>query len=197
MLRAGSVIALALVLFCAVVPLSGRAQVRDVPIQFHVIEGVGDAFVTEQREAAQRVFGGLGLRFVEVGRAPLPARHASLRSRADRDALGRFVRPGAIHCMVVSELMDVDEPGRVRRGVHWRVRKDAARHFVIVSAISGPYVLAHELGHFLGNQAHSDVRDNLMSYDQSGVVPVLSPLQVNIVQTTLAGMFASGELHRE
>jgi hypothetical protein len=199
MIRVCSVIALALLLFCSVLAQSGRADARNVRIRFHIAERdtgrvADEAFVSAQREAAQRVFGALGLRLVEEARDTLPARHAVLRSRADRDALGGYVTRGAIHCMVVAELMDVDEPGRVRRGVHWRVRKDPARHFVIVSAISGPYVLAHELGHFLGNQAHSEVQDNLMSYDQTGAIPFLSPLQVNAVERTLGMMFASGEL---
>jgi hypothetical protein len=167
-------------------------------VVFHVAQEsaapvAGEAFVAAQLAAARSVFAGL-LELEDGGRMALPPGHARLVSRRDRDLLGAYLRPAAVNCMVVGALLDVDEPGRVRRGVHWRVRAQPSRHFVIVSAISGPYVLAHELGHFFGHAAHSSVRDNLMSYDQSGAVPFLDPVQRAGMSATAARMRASGEL---
>jgi hypothetical protein len=117
-----------------------------------------------------------------------------LVTRADRDALGAYVQAGVIDCMIVGTLMDVDEPGRDRRGVHWRVRTQRRRHFVIVSAISGPYVLAHELGHFLGNRAHSATPGNIMSYASRPGVPSLDEAQLRRIRRTLRRMRTTGEL---
>jgi hypothetical protein len=166
-----------------------------VGVVFHVVDGsASDAFVQTQLEHARTIYGPLGIALEERGRLSMPAQHARLVSRRDRDALASRVRPGVVNCMVVAELMDVDEPGRVRRGVHWRPRHDAQRRFVIVSAISGPWVLAHELGHFFGNRAHSDVPNNLMSYLLTGGVPFLDARQVETVQASVAALQARGEL---
>jgi hypothetical protein len=167
-----------------------------VPVIFHVApleHGLPEGFVATQIEHANVIFRPLGFELVDAGRAPLAARHARLVTRADRDALLPYVRRGALHCMLVASLMDVDEPGRERRGVHWRGR-GTPRHLVIVSASAGPYVLAHELGHFFGNREHSDTPGNLMSYDWTRGVPFLDPAQQQRVRASLQRMLGSGEL---
>jgi hypothetical protein len=78
--------------------------------------------------------------------------------------------------------------------VHWRVRRDPRRHFVVVSAISGPYVLAHELGHYFGNPEHSQIPGNLMSYLHTEAVPVLDSEQRQRVLATLQQLLTQGEL---
>ena len=126
----------------------------------------------------------------------MPAAHAELETRADRHALARFMRPRAINWFVVASLRDVDEPSRFRQGVHWRPRLRGApggAHFVIVSAIAGPTVLAHELGHFFGNP-HSTVPGNLMSYDRGEGPPVLDAVQRQRIAARAREMLASGEL---
>src|SRR5262245_39811596 len=112
-----------------------------LPIVFHVATSntgepaVSDEFLTGQLVKAHAIFAPYGVRFVETGRRPLAATHAALENRADRDALGRYARRGAIDCFVVASLRDVDEPERMRRGVHWRSRSYRGTHFVILSAI--------------------------------------------------------------
>jgi len=170
-----------------------------IPVVFHVAERHGNAvaaesFVAEQLAAANTIYNPLGIELVDHERVPLAARHADLVSRADRDALARFVNEGAIHCFVVAKLMDVDEAGRERRGVHWRPRRIPGRSFLIVSKISGRYVLAHELGHLWGNQKHSDVAGNLMSYKRSNLSPFLDAAQIQRVQRTLAAMLKLGTI---
>ena len=66
--------------------------------------------------------------------------------------------------------------------------------FLIVSKISKPYVLAHELGHLLGNPKHSDVPGNLMSYERTAQTPFLDAAQVRNVKRTLAALLKSGTL---
>ena len=68
---------------------------------------------------------------------------------------------------------------------------------MIVSAISGPYVLAHELGHFLGNPEHSEVAGNLMSYQLTDEVPVLDHAQIGRVRDTVEALFRSSELRKQ
>ena len=181
-----------------------RAHAQDAPVQvpliFHVAEldgkPVADAeFLRTQLEHANTIYRPLGLELVRVAQQKLGAAHARLVTRSERDALGASLVRGAINCFIVAQLMDVDEPGRERRGVHWHVR-GSRKHLVIVSAISGPYVLAHELGHFLGNPEHSDVAGNLMSYQHTDQVPVLDMLQRQRVKQTVEALFRTKELHQ-
>jgi hypothetical protein len=170
-----------------------------VPVIFHVADSAEhrappEAFIREQLTHANAVYRPLGLELVDAGRESLPERHARLVTRADRDALLRYVRRGSVHCVVVASLMDVDEAGRERRGVHWRSRR-SARHLVIVSTLSGPYVLAHELGHFFGNREHSETPGNLMSYTSAEGPPFLDAIQKANVRRTLQRMLRSKELH--
>ncbi|MDB4972504.1 MAG: hypothetical protein JWN48_845 [Myxococcaceae bacterium] len=169
------------------------AALRKVPIVFHVAEQAGvpvvdESFLAAQLEFANVIYRELGFELVRVKRTKLAARHARLVERSDRDALQTSLQPGVVNCFVVLSLMDVDEPGRERKGVHWRVRAAPSRHFVVISAISTPFVLAHELGHFFGNQAHSEVAGNLMCYQQLESVPVLDEAQRLRVAQTLQGM---------
>lgn len=152
------------------------------------------AFVRDQLAQANEIFGPLGIELVLQARDALAPRHAELVTRADRDALARHFRPGTVHWFVVARLMDVDEPGRERQGVHWRARRARHRHFVIVSKIAGSYVLAHELGHYFGNPQHSQVPGNLMSYTRRAPPPFLDDEQVRRVRATLARLRETGEL---
>jgi hypothetical protein len=179
--------------------LARADDVTRVGVVFHVAEQAGkpvatNEFIASELAHANEIYAPLGIQLVDVRHEPLPEKHAELVSRRDRDALARYLKPRLIHCMIVASLMDVDEPGRVRRGVHWHARDDQSKHFVIVSVISGPYVLAHELGHFFGNPSHSDTPDNLMSYTQTGKTPFLDEAQIARVRATVSDMVKRGEL---
>lgn len=199
-MRPSSLVLLLLIALAAFGATPTRADaLRSLPIAFHVARTKGvpvadEAFLESELEHANTIYRDLGVELVRVSTTKLAERHARIVERRDRDALGPQLQSGVINVFIVGCLMDVDEPGRERRGVHWRVRGNRQRHFVIVSAISGPYVMAHELGHFLGNPEHSDVPGNLMSYQQTGEVPVLNATQREHVARTVASLFASGEL---
>lgn len=188
-----------LVALCLLGAGLGASEPSRVPVVFHVAQLDGEpvappTFIAEQLAAANAIYGPLGIELVAHERLPLAAAHAELVTRADRDALAPHVRRGAIHCFVVAKLMDVDEPGRERRGVHWHPPARFRHSFLIVSKISRPYVLAHELGHLLGNPKHSDVPGNLMSYERTAQAPFLDAAQVRNVKRTLAALLKSGAL---
>ena len=168
-----------------------------LPLVWHVVHDehgavVSDAFLAERLARANAIYAPYGVAFVALARDALPAVHAALETRADRDALRRGALGGAIHCFVVRSLRDVDDPTQLRRGVHWHA---PAAHFVILSSIGGLNVLAHELGHFLGNPAHSQVSGNLMSYQPGPGLPVLDPRQLRKMQRAIRAYLARGELH--
>jgi hypothetical protein len=185
-------------LWMLAVPARAASLVR-IPVQFRVAQVDGapvasDAFLAQQLAQANEIYRPLGIELVDVKRGILGKAHARMLSRDDRDRLGEYLAKEVINCMIVATLMDVDEPGRERRGVHWTHRTQRDRHYVIVSAISGPYVLAHELGHFFGNREHSDTPGNLMSYQRTDAPPFLDEAQQKRVRDTLERMLSSGEL---
>jgi hypothetical protein len=182
--------------------LSLAAQVRAeqvLPIVVHVAQSEGqpvaDAqFIADRLARTNQIYAPYGLRFEIIRQLPLDAKYARLETRADRDALGAEVGHGAIDCFVVESLRDVDEPERMRRGVHWHSRTHAGAHFVILSVLGGVDVMAHELGHFLGNPEHSETPGNLMSYEHTDVLPFLDAAQLANVRRALAGYLRRAEL---
>jgi hypothetical protein len=172
---------------------------RRIPLIFHVAQRDGaavapESFIAEQLAAANTIYRPLGIDLVAVERVPLGAQHAEMITRSDRDALARYVAKGAVHVFIVAKLMDVDEAGRERRGVHWHPRPSPRDSYLIVSQISRPYVLAHELGHMFGNPRHSDVAGNLMSYKRGEGTHFLDDAQIRRVRQALAALLKEGRI---
>jgi hypothetical protein len=136
------------------------AQVNGKPVR-------DDAWIDAQIAQAERLFGGIGIHLRKVKTQPLSDRFARLETRKDRDALAGELTSGVINVMIVDSLRDVDDPKLFRMGVHWRPQKDQKKHYVIVASSAWPTSMAHEIGHFFGND-HSKTVNNLMSYDRSG-----------------------------
>jgi hypothetical protein len=163
------------------IALEGDKPVRD------------QAWVTEQIGEAERLFGAFGVHFVQASDARLPASAAHLETRDDRDGLAAFAVRAEVNLMIVGSLRDVDDPSRMRMGVHWRDRKAPSKHYVIVAADARKATLAHELGHFFGN-GHSTVIDNLMSYERSGADVFLDADQIRRIRSFAKMYLASKEL---
>src|SRR5262245_10595064 len=125
----GLVVLLTLAPGLAVPSAAEAPPAHRVPVLFHVAQGptgpvVERTFVNTQLAHANAIFRGLGIELVAVEVRQEPQQGARLVSRADRDRLARLLSPGVLNVFVVATLMDVDEPGRERRGVHWRVRRN-------------------------------------------------------------------------
>jgi hypothetical protein len=174
-------------------------RLPELPILFSVaqIEGapaVDEAWLEEQLLWANLIYWPAGVSFRAAGNRALAQGHAKLETRQDRHDLTHHVVAGSVNCFVVHSLRDVDDPSRYRQGVHWRPPGFGGKHFVVLSSIAGPTVLAHELGHFFGNHRHSDVRGNIMSYSRGDDPPVFDARQINTVHRHVHRFIGSGEL---
>lgn len=181
------------------IPVAGAAPASVcLPILVHMAQEGGADVATREALArhlqrANAIFAAYDVAFELVG-VERPTISARMETRADRDELAAQVKPGVINLFVVASLMDVDEPGRVRRGVHWHAGTQMDVHYLIVSAIAEPDVLAHELGHFLGNPRHSDTPGNLMSYQRTEALPFLDLAQQRRVQRAVRAYLRRREL---
>jgi hypothetical protein len=150
---------------------------------------VDDAWVEAEWAAVDRLYAGIGIRFDRRWAEPLPETSARLETKEDRDALGEHFVDGKINVFFVKALLDIDEIGRIRMGVCWRT--PARKRFVAVASNAKPTVLAHELGHFLGN-GHSKVVDNVMSYDRTGGPVFFDAVQKKTMRATALQLLRDG-----
>lgn len=198
-----SVAALAIFVIVAGAVLGAHAEdaapTRWLPLVLHVVEQDGApvadaAFIQARVDRANEIYARYRVGFVVQRRVPLKAAHAHLSSRADRDALAPYLQRKVINCFVVTSLRDVDEPERMRRGVHWHAASRPGAHYVIISLLGDRDVFSHELGHYLGNPNHSPTPGNLMSYERGPTLPFLDPDQLTRMERSLRGYFKRGEL---
>jgi hypothetical protein len=150
---------------------------------------VDDAWVDAQWAAVDRLFQDIGIRFERRWAEPVPETSARLETKEDRDALGAYFVDGVINVFFVKALLDIDEIGRIRMGVCWRA--PLRKRFVAVASNAKPTVLAHELGHFLGN-GHSKVVDNVMSYDRTGKPVFFDATQKKTIRATALQLLRDG-----
>lgn len=198
-LQAAGALALLALAWLALGVRADAPAVRWLPLVLHVVEEdgkpVADAgFIAERIARANEIYAPYRVGFVVQERLPLKAAHAHLSSRADRDALAEYLKRKVINCFVVASLRDVDEPERMRRGVHWHAATRGGAHYVIISTLGGRDVLSHELGHFLGNPEHSPTPGNLMSYEHGPMLPFLDAAQLKRLERSLRGYFKRAEL---
>jgi hypothetical protein len=149
-------------------PRCAAEVTRCFGVHLHLVVTGGAAvqtveWVSSQIAEANARFATIDVNFEVTAADALPAGDLEIDDRAERDALGdpHFSR-GVAHVFVVGRLADVDIAGSEIRGVHWRLRKDRSRRWVILSKIAGPLTLAHELGHFFG-LPHSDYEESVMN----------------------------------
>lgn len=153
----------------------------------------GEDVVQARFDEAARLFATMELTIVLASLRTIPAAHAALETRDDRDALRAHLLPRVVNVFFVSSLRDVDEPERMRMGVHWRARPSPKRHYAIVTCAAATSTLAHELGHFFGN-AHTPVEDNVMSYNRTGGAVFFDVAQGRRSRQMSRRFLASGEV---
>jgi hypothetical protein len=147
-------------------PCAPNPDLKCVPVRLYVaLDGGGpvqDApWIERQLHEARWRFAPLGLDLQVVQILALPRDLAELTTPQDRDRLAAQlpVKPDALDVFLVARLGDVDVPGEQIRGVHWRAH---GQRFLILSRIAPPFVLAHELGHYLG-LPHGDHPQSVMN----------------------------------
>ncbi len=166
-------------------PGPGNAQpFPTLPIEVTVATNGEDPVVTRawldsHVAMANRIFAPVGLSFTLTDVHEMSGDHARLEDRDDRHALGELMHPDVINWFAVQSLRDVDDPSRMRSGVHWRPATRPGAHLVIVASRADDEVLAHELGHFFGNREHPEVAGNIMSYlpTPPGTLPFFDDVQ--------------------
>ncbi len=145
---------------------SSALPVRITTLELEGRPLVESAWLEAQWAEATRLFASAGVALELRPTRRLASANPEVATRADRDAFAAALEPRVINVFAVASLADVDEPGRMRKGVHWRPAARPGLHYVLVIAAAPFGVLAHELGHFFG-LAHASARDNLMSYARS------------------------------
>lgn len=146
-------------------------------------------------------------------------------TRLQRHELGEFIEPGAINLIIVQRLKDIDFRKQLRNGVHWKIKGDSTPkwpmvpisldrprfceqfvpeaprmcrhrpHLVIMAQRAREDVLAHELGHFLGNREHSQTRGNVMSYARDFAdIPFFNKRQRRLMKHAIGCFLESGDI---
>lgn len=151
-----------------------------------------DAWIDEQIADANRLYAPMGVAFRRQSAPALPERHAEVHTQGDRDGFASLAGERRIDVFLVAALEDVDEPGRMRKGVCWTSRPDKKR-YIVLSAIAPRTVLAHELGHFFGNP-HVTTEDNVMSYRRTGAFPFFDGEQSARIRAAAVGFVRRGRL---
>lgn len=187
----------------AVLPQAAQANESSAEFSLHVeiatVDGVpvvSEEWIEAHRQAANSIFGPAQVHFNSMDVHTNNDIAADLVTRSDRHRLGPLVdaERGDIHIFVVRSMTDVDVEGRLLRGVHWRsTRGGGFRHFVVLTTLARPNVLAHELGHFFGNP-HSDTPGNIMSYQRGEGPPFFDARQLRRIQRFRQRFIRSGEL---
>jgi hypothetical protein len=188
---------LALLVAFWAVPLEAQ-EIGALPLSIAVAQtdggpAVDPSWLDAQVDNASRIFTPFGVCFRRTRVRELDADHAALETRADRHALGGLLESGMINVFVVASLRDVDDPTRMRMGVHWRPLGHPGKHFVIISRSAMPTTLAHELGHFFGN-AHSHVPGNVMSYEGRSALSAFDAAQGRRISAHARRFLRTGEL---
>ncbi len=147
-----------------------------------------DAWIDSQIDDANQLFSKAGVRFRWTHKMKLPERYAAVRTRADRDALGALISDRTtIPIFIVRSLEEAGDAWQPRMGICWK------KQYLVVAANASPTVLAHELGHYFGNE-HSSVSDNFMSYSRTGRDVFLNALQIDIIRATTVRFLEMGPL---
>lgn len=189
--------------FCTSFVAAGPARAEPQPI-FGVTISVapgddgkdvrGRDWVYERLDLAERLYAPLGVHLHVAQFRALDARLARIGDPKERDAFAPLVTAGTIDVFVVRSLRDADVKTLYRMGVTWDSHTAPSRRYIVLSAESKLSSLAHELGHYLGIQPHSTVKNNLMSYDREDELVFLDATQMALVKAAARAFRSSGAL---
>ena len=155
---------------------------------------VDRAWIDAEMVVAERIFGALGAH-VRINHVHnIGTDLARIEDPRMRDRFAPFVTSREIQVFVVRSLRDNEQVGVYRNGVTWDSRTTPSRRFIILAATAAQSSLAHELGHFFGIQPHSNVKNNLMSYDREDPLVFLDASQQAIVKNTARALRTAGTL---
>ena len=152
------------------------------------------AWIDAELALAEHVFGPLGFHLAVDHVRSLGPQLARIEDPRDRDRFAPLVTAHDVQVFVVRSLRDNEQVGVYRKGVTWDSRTTPSRRYIILSADASPSSLAHELGHFFGLQAHSPVKNNLMSYDRDDALVFLDAVQQSVVKATARALRTSNAL---
>lgn len=194
--------AFAIVFFFAVSARADREPVFPLDIAVTSDESgavVDRAWIDREIAIAERIFGALGVHVRASRVRALGTDLARIEDPHMRDRFAPLAAPNAISIFVVRSLRDNVEVGVYRGGVTWDSIPSAlngpSRRFVILSASgAAESSLAHELGHFFGIQPHSNVKNNLMSYDREDALVFLDANQKALVTARARTLRTSGAI---
>lgn len=128
------------------------------------------SWIEDHVAAATRILGAHAIQ-VSATYGRFTPQRCTLISRAHRHRQAGFARmDGTVTVLVFARIRDVDDPAYELAGVHWRYvgrqRSLRRRRWVFLTSVAEPPVLAHELGHFLGQQ-HDTRGGNIMTLHPS------------------------------
>jgi hypothetical protein len=150
-------------------PVVAQRESWRFPIRFHApadgLAVVDDAWIAAQLGVANDLFGPFNVAFQAEQRIVLDPTLTRLDRIADDLALGMLLDPTRIDIFIVSFIRWGDSPASAAGKTC--VLLDPNQRFIALSANAfppaavGDTVLAHELGHYFGNE-HADVAGNIM-----------------------------------
>ncbi len=155
---------------------------------------VDRAWIDAEMSIAERIYGTLGVHLRVDHVRNIGSDLVRIEDPHMRDRFAPLVTSHEIQIFIVRSLRDSEVVGMYRGGVTWDSRTSPSRRYIIVASTAAQSTLAHELGHFFGIQPHSNVKNNLMSYDREDAFVFLDAAQQGLVKNTARALRTSGAL---
>ena len=155
---------------------------------------VDRAWIDSEMSIAEHIYGALGVHLRVDHVRNIGTDLVRIEDPRMRDRFAPMVTSHEIQIFVVRSLRDSEVVGMYRGGVTWDSRTAPSRRYIIVAQTAAQSTLAHELGHFFGIQPHSNVKNNLMSYDREDSLVFLDAGQQALVKNTARALRTSGAL---
>jgi hypothetical protein len=156
---------------------------------------VDRAWIDAEMAAAEKIYGPLGFHVKTHDVKSIGTELARIEDPRMRDRFASMVTQHELNVFIVRSLRDNEQVGVYRGGVTWDSHTTPSRRYIILAASAFGSTLAHEMGHFFGLQPHSNVHNNLMSYDREDSLVFLDASQQSIVKNTARYLRTSSTLN--